>query len=157
MGREFYVTIEGATQGKLKGEGTSAGHKDQLAGLAFDYEVSSPRDLETGQASGKVQHKPITFTKAWGAASPQLYQALITKEELKSVVFEFMHSDAQGQEVVYQTIQLSGAAISGIRQQKDLAGTIETPELEEVDLVYRQITIENKDGNTSVTDDWKQG
>lgn len=30
----------------------------------------SPRDVATGQASGKRMHKPITFVKEWGAASP---------------------------------------------------------------------------------------
>ena len=36
------------------------------------YEVISPRDLATGQASGKRMHKPMVITKEWGAASPQL-------------------------------------------------------------------------------------
>ena len=36
------------------------------------YEVTSPRDIATGQASGKRMHKPFVITKEWGAASPQL-------------------------------------------------------------------------------------
>ena len=36
------------------------------------YEVKSPRDIATGQASGKRQHGSITIVKEWGAASPQL-------------------------------------------------------------------------------------
>lgn len=36
------------------------------------YEVKSPRDLATGQASGKRQHQPVTFVKEWGAATPRL-------------------------------------------------------------------------------------
>jgi hypothetical protein len=34
--------------------------------------VISPRDTATGQASGKRMHKPVTFVKEWGAATPQL-------------------------------------------------------------------------------------
>lgn len=34
----------------------------------------SPRDAATGQASGKRMHKPVTFVKEWGAATPQLSQ-----------------------------------------------------------------------------------
>ena len=30
----------------------------------------APRDLATGQASGKRMHKPFTIVKEWGAASP---------------------------------------------------------------------------------------
>lgn len=47
---------------------TCAGGKLQQA----SYEVKSPRDIATGQASGKRQHGSITIVKEWGAASPQL-------------------------------------------------------------------------------------
>jgi hypothetical protein len=36
------------------------------------YEVKSPRDVATGQASGKRQYAPIKIVKEWGAASPEL-------------------------------------------------------------------------------------
>lgn len=36
------------------------------------YQIVSPRDVATGQASGKRMHKPFVITKEWGAASPQL-------------------------------------------------------------------------------------
>lgn len=32
--------------------------------------VLAPRDIATGQASGKRMHKPFTITKEWGASSP---------------------------------------------------------------------------------------
>ena len=31
--------------------------------------VASPRDVATGQASGKRQHRPITIVKEWGAST----------------------------------------------------------------------------------------
>lgn len=36
------------------------------------YTVASPRDSASGQASGKRMHKPVTFVKEWGPATPQL-------------------------------------------------------------------------------------
>ncbi len=36
------------------------------------YQLVSPRDLATGQSSGKRTHKPSVMTKEWGPASPQL-------------------------------------------------------------------------------------
>lgn len=36
------------------------------------YRVTGPRDMASGQASGKRMHKPFTIVKEWGAASPQL-------------------------------------------------------------------------------------
>jgi len=37
-----------------------------------EYSVKSPRNSASGQASGKRMHKPITITKEWGPATPQL-------------------------------------------------------------------------------------
>ena len=34
--------------------------------------MKSPRDVATGQASGKRQHGSIKITKEWGASSPSL-------------------------------------------------------------------------------------
>lgn len=34
--------------------------------------IYAPRDVATGQASGKRMHKPMTITKEWGATTPQL-------------------------------------------------------------------------------------
>jgi hypothetical protein len=39
------------------------------------YQVSGPRDVATGQASGKRMHKPLTVVKEWVAASPELAAA----------------------------------------------------------------------------------
>ena len=95
MAYEFYVSIEGTKQGKFKGESTREAHRDKIPALAFSYEVTSPRDVATGQASGRRQHGPVTFVKAWGAASPQLFQALTTNEVLKTVLFEFVGTNAE--------------------------------------------------------------
>ena len=44
------------------------------AGLMHNaqYQVVSPRDSASGQATGKRIHKPFTIVKEWGAATPQL-------------------------------------------------------------------------------------
>ena len=34
---------------------------------AFEYDVKSPRDVATGQSSGKRMHRPMTIIKEWGA------------------------------------------------------------------------------------------
>ena len=44
----------------------------KVAGISFHYDVKSPRDAASGQASGKRTHKPVTIVKEWGAATPQL-------------------------------------------------------------------------------------
>lgn len=165
MAYEFYVTIEGTKQGKFKGESPREKHTAKIAGLSYSHEIKSPRDVATGQASGKRQHGAIVFSKEWGPSSPQLFQALVTNEVLKSVLFEFFHTTPEGMEEVYHTIKLTNATVSNIKYttgKGESAGsaktttTFDTHELEEVSLTYQKIEVESKTGKTMATDDWKQ-
>lgn len=163
MAYEFYVTIEGTRQGAFKGESVREAHSSKIAGLSYRHEITSPRDVATGQASGKRQHGPITITKEWGASSPQIFQALVTNEVLKSVLFEFFHTTPDGLEEVYQTVKIVDATVSKLSQMTgtgESAGsskttaTYDTHELEEVSFTYRRIEVENLPGQTSAEDDW---
>jgi hypothetical protein len=65
MDGRFYATrLRGAARPAAKNAGAQLwnGH----------LEVTSPRDVATGQASGKRTHEPVRFTKEWGPASPKL-------------------------------------------------------------------------------------
>jgi type VI secretion system secreted protein Hcp len=169
MAYEFYVTIQGSKQGTFKGDSrgvegpargkaTKNGKHDKIPGIRFFFETSSPRDLATGQASGKRQHKPILITKEWDAASPQLFSALVSNEVLKSVLFEFVKTNAQG-EFVYHTVKLTNATVSEIKAYLDLTDTTGDPydahELEDVSFTFEKIEIENKEGKTAAVDDWQ--
>src|SRR5438552_3929653 len=65
------MTVEGTRQPRFKGE-TIRGRQspDRIPVLAFDYAIASPRDIATGQASGKRQHQPVRIVKEWGASTP---------------------------------------------------------------------------------------
>jgi type VI secretion system secreted protein Hcp len=158
MAYEFYVTIEGVKQGKFKPESMREKHKEKIAGISFHYNVKSPRDAASGQASGKRTHHPVTFVKEWGPATPQLFQALTTNESLKSVLFEFVKTDKNGEEYVYHTIKLVNASVSEIDQY--LAGdskqdqSHDVHELEKISFTFQRIELENKDGKTMSVDDW---
>ncbi len=145
---EFTVSIEGAKQGRFKGEGSGDAVKDKLIGLAFEYEIKTPRDPASGAATGKRQHQPIVFTKEWGAASPQLFQAAATNESLKTVVFEFYPAAPGGAADAFYNIKLTNAAISSIRQR-----TVDGRFLEEVSLSFAKIEVEHKGSKTSASDD----
>jgi len=153
MAYEFYVTIEGTKQGKFKGDNRSKAHKDQITGLAFNYEVISPRDPASGLPTGKRQHKPVTITKRWDAATPQLFKALVTNEVLKWVKIEFVKTSSAGKEYVYHKLTLTDATVVDIHQHANA----ETLEQEDVSFIFRKIEIENVDGKTVAIDDWSSG
>ena len=157
MAYQFYVTIIGAKQGQFKGEGTGKSHKGKIPAVGFLYEVKSPRDIATGQASGKRQHNPVRITKEWGASSPQIFQALVTNEVLKSVLCEFVRADPKGQEEVYYTIKLTNASVSDLKQYLDetqTAGDYAGKALEDVSFTFQKIEEEDKIANRAASDSW---
>ena len=159
----FDVTIEGTKQGRFKGERG----RDKIAGLAFHYDVKSPRDAATGMASGKRQHGAITFTKAIDSSSPQIFQALTGNEALKSVLFEFRSTNANGEEMVFYQITLTNASISEVEQYIDMPGLVTTAQakhsaasdsspLEDVSLTFQKIEVASQVGKTMAADDWRR-
>src|SRR5438132_559214 len=103
---DFFLTIDGVKQGRFKGDSTDKRHAGEIMGLAFDYDVQSPRDAATGQPTGRRIHKPLVITKRIDAASPQIYQALATNEVLRSVQLDFVRTTAEGVEETLYTIKL---------------------------------------------------
>jgi type VI secretion system secreted protein Hcp len=164
MAHEFYVTIKAKTQGELKGESPRQSHENKIPGIGYRHEIKAPVDVNTGAPSGHVQHGMIVFTKQWGAASPQLFQALTTREALDSVLFEFYHTTPEGQEEVYHTIELTDAFVTAIKYRtggdaessasSKTTAEYDTLELEDVALSYRRITAESKVGQTTAVHDW---
>jgi type VI secretion system secreted protein Hcp len=155
MAYPFYISIDGQKQGKFTGD---TNRKNKIAGVRFFSETVSPRDAATGQASGKRIHKPILFTKEWDAASPQLFQALVANEVLKSVLFEFIRTAPDGREEVHFKVKLTNASIASMKSYLDLTDRSGDPydahELEDVELTFQKIELENVGGKTSAVDDW---
>jgi type VI secretion system secreted protein Hcp len=165
MAYEFYVSVKGKKQGQFKGESPKDKRKDKwFAGLSYNHEIKSPRDMATGQASGKRQHGAITFVKEWGPATPQIATSVCTNEVLAEVNFEFIKTNPNGEEYIYQTIKLTNATVSNVKYMtgtgEEGAGSakhqsaFDTHELEAVSFTYQKIEIENKDGKTMFLDDW---
>jgi type VI secretion system secreted protein Hcp len=156
MAKQFYVTIEGAKQGKFKGEIAGSLRTNACKGLAFHYELKSPTDLASGQLSGKRQHSPITFVKEWGASTPQIFQAATTNELLKTVLFEFTQTTASGEEQTSYTIKLTNASVASVShdlQGPPPGGTADTHDLEEVSLVFQKIEIVDVPGGVIASDE----
>ena len=158
------MTVTGQKQGQFKREGTQKG--DWIPIQGFFMGLTSPRDASSGQASGKRQYKPVTIIKEWGAASPQGLTACATNEVLTSVTIEFVKTNQNGQQYVFQTVKLTDATISDIsRFAGDLspndgastwhfASTPNALELEHWSFTFRKIEVDDADGKTTFTDDW---
>jgi type VI secretion system secreted protein Hcp len=166
MGYPISVSIKGKKLGVFKGEGTQTNDKDKILASKFSYEVKSPRDAATGHASGTRQHSAIKIVKEWGAATPQIFTALVTNEVLQEVTLEFRRANANGEEYVYYRIKLTNASVSEIRQFSDDSNALTggssakhptDMQLEEVSFTFQKIEMESLDGKTAAFDDWSSG
>jgi type VI secretion system secreted protein Hcp len=147
-----YVSILGAKQGYFKGMNAKT-HRFPVLGLT--YEVISPRDPATGLPTGKRQHKPLTITKEWGAASPQIFEALVTNENLKGVLIEFLTPSG----ALDHVIRLFNASVSGYRHYPNNGlkdGTTDKYQLEDASFTFQHIEFEDTAGKTFGSDDLKQ-
>ena len=144
---EFDLTITGRL-GTFTGDGTNSdGIKDdKIRGLSYDLEVVSPRDIASGQASGKRQYKPLIVTKEWGASSPQILRAAATNELLPAVQLQF--SDPR------HSISLTNAHIVDVHHHPEtslVGGSTDKRQLEDVSFVFQKIVVQ--DDTTTFSDD----
>jgi type VI secretion system secreted protein Hcp len=164
MAFQAFVSIKGNKQGQFKGESTAVNRKDWIPVVAFTMGLTSPRDLATGQASGKRQFEPVTVVKEWGASSPQGLTACSNNEALTTVVFEFVKTDAAGKEVVGQKVTLTRAAVSRVlRSTADpgqalgstsIPSGTNTKGFESWSFTFQKIVVEDEDGKTTYSDEW---
>ena len=157
MVHEAYLSLTGVNQGKFRGESPRPNWSEKIQFISFNYEVKSPRDVATGQASGKRQHSAITVTKDWGAASPQLFQAAVNNEILTEVLFEFLKINPEGEQYVYYTVKLTGGRISDYKAYVGPVKHRESSddyELEDISFTFDRIELVNKDAKTAGSDSW---
>ena len=151
----FTVIIKGQKQGLFRGTVHTRLSVNEILGLKFDYSVISPRDPQSGLPTGKRLHKPITIEKEWGAASPQIFQALVTNENLSTVTFNFYKADAQGKEIMDYRITLSNASVASFHQHigdPKPEGGLDTNRYEDVSFTFQKIAIET--GGFTALDNW---
>ena len=144
-GQRVFMTVVGKTQGQFTGENNTT----RMEVTGFEMEMISPRDLATGQASGKRQHIPILIQKPTSASSSQFFKALTTNELLSTVNFEVYKPNASGADVLDYKIILTNSSISYFKQayadgQKGFVDSVK----------FTYQSIEFNKGGVSVSDSW---
>jgi len=134
----IFVSVRGQRQGVLKGESKRKEHEHQLAALTLDYELRVPRDSSTGHVSGKHQHSLLVIVKQWGAASPQLFSALVNSELLPTVEID-CHGFSDEREGLVHRVKLTNARVVSIKQVAGRSARPDLPELETVAFNFQKI------------------
>jgi type VI secretion system secreted protein Hcp len=158
MPMQGYMTVKAQKQGDIKGSITQRGREGQIAFIAFEHDVLSPRDAATGLPTGKRMHKPIFITKNIDRSTPLLYSALVNNENLPEVVFFFWRPAGTGSEVQYYTVKLTNANIASMRTFFPNTRIPDNGILDHMDAVsftYQKIEWTWKDGGITSEDDWE--
>ena len=153
-----HLTLEGEKQGVILGSCEMEGREGTIMVQALNHEVSIPRDSQTGLATGKRMHHPLTVLKALDRSTPLLYQALTSGEHMKNVEIKWYRIDAQGSEEHYFTTRLEDAIIVSVRPAigNCLESSAENlPHLEEVSFTYRKAIWRWEPDGIESADDWR--
>jgi type VI secretion system secreted protein Hcp len=177
---DYYLEIKGARQGRFKGEG-NGGLTGRIPATQFSYQaagpvkeastgkatgreaqsgkatgtaVTAPRDVATGQMSGKRQHSDISIVKYVGDSSPMFAKAMSTGEILTSVDISFFHGSGANPEV-YKTVHMTNVMITAIKPMPGSGG--DNP-MESITFSVdpENIVARDKAGNKTAMDDWSK-
>ena len=148
---DAYLTVTGGRQGTFKSSGVRP--TPEVPILAVEHGVTSPREMNTGLASGKRMHEPVTITMPTDAATRQFWTANAGNEVLTSVAITVTTKRATATTRAQSyTISLKNAAIERIvvtPPSKDAAP------LTKVSFVFQEIHVTWVNGGVTATDDWE--
>jgi type VI secretion system secreted protein Hcp len=151
---------------KIKGGATQKGHEGDITVISLDHSITSPRDIATGQATGKRQHSPLSILKEADAATPLLNKMIVENILIKTAEFFFygpaqqgrLSSSLAGQDKNVYTIILQNAFISKVefamQNNRETEGDF-VPLKERISIVYEKIEWKWAEGGISALDEWK--
>jgi type VI secretion system secreted protein Hcp len=109
-----YLTVTGNTQGEMQGSCNIKGHEDTMMINEVHHSIEIPKSPQTGLPTGKRIHNPLKVMKNIDKASPKLFQALCSGEQLSDVKLSYYRISPAGKEELYFVTELKNAIIVSI-------------------------------------------
>jgi type VI secretion system secreted protein Hcp len=124
--------------------------------LGVDWGLQSPVDTQSGQASGRRQHRPVTIKKLMDLSTPLIIQAISQNKQLEKS--EIIICQVIGKE------QKKGdkfkVSMEGVRiiECVTVCGDSDNPSscIDMVKMVFDKITYEDIPSKKMAYDDWKE-
>ncbi len=158
MAMTSYLKLKGANQGDIKGDCTQKGHENMILVYSIDHQVEIPRDTHSGLPTGQRIHHPLTILKHKDQASPLLFQACCTGEQITEFELDFYRISPKGQEEHYYTIKLEKAIIVSLASHTPTTFLEENKpyhDMEEVSFSYEKMVQTYEPDGIEAEDDWK--
>ncbi len=159
----YFSEITGESTGKYKGGVIQKGREGWIEIIAMNHSIESPRDVASGQATGKRRHLPIRSRMYYDMSLPMWYMSLVRNESLKSVTIALFSPNklgtagGTGVETLTYEIKLTNAFVSKVDFEMLNNKNPDLTRYENMfitELVYQKIEGTWKLGNKVWNDDW---
>ena len=152
-----YLWLTGETQGDIEGGVTQVGRKGSIMVIGYSHIISSPRNPNTCQPTGRCNHLPLSITKEVDRSTPLLFKAFADNERMTDFTLEFWQPTSTGAEEQHYTISLEDAYIAGIHQEmlnNKYPENMQHKEREHISFSYSRVTRTWMDGGIEGFDYW---
>ncbi len=142
---DVLMSITGEKQGAFKSAvARDNSSTDQITLTGMPRTMPAPRQMKVMPEKGK-HHQNLLYvvTKRVDWSSPMMNSALVNNEVLPTVVFNIYYNDGKNRPELMETITLTNATITNIKQERASTARARTPQnvraLEEVTFTFEKI------------------
>jgi len=135
---DVFLHVVTKRAGKVKGEGTTEGHIDDIVVQTWGWGVTANTAIGSTQATGRRSYRHLVVTKGIDSASTGLLSALVSNDEVKEATLTMRK--AGGEALDYFRMMLSNARIVNVELAVQPGGTA----LEHVTIAFTKVEIEYK-------------
>ena len=137
-GVDIFLNLKAKRAGKIKGEGRTQGHEEDIEVFGWSWGVVAGSALGSGESTARRNYRPLVIRKGVDSASVGLMSALVTNDEIKEANLSMRKAGSSALD--YYTVTLSGARITDITLDVDATGR----PTEQISLTFTKVEVEYK-------------
>ena len=135
---DVFLHVVTKRAGKIKGEGTTGGHTDDIAVHTWAWGVTANTAIGSTQSTGRRSYRNLVLTKGIDSASTGLLSALVSNDEVKEATLTMRK--AGGEALDYFRMMLSNARVVNVDIEVQPSGLA----VEHVTIAFTKVEIEYK-------------
>ena len=135
---DIFLHVQTKRAGKIKGEGTTAGHTDDIGVFGWGWGVVANTAIGSTERTARRSYRHLVVTKGIDSASTGLLSALVTNDEVREATLAMRK--AGGSALDYFRMTLKDARVVGV----DVDIGSDGRPVERVEFAFTKIEIEYK-------------
>lgn len=135
---DIFLHVQTKRAGKIKGEGTTQGHQDDIDVHGWSWGLSANTAIGSTAATARHSYKHLVVVKGLDSASTGLLNALVSNDEVREATLTLRK--AGGEALDYYQMKLANARIVSV----DIDIGVDGQPVERVAFAFTKIEIEYK-------------